>query len=68
MPTVPNALALDGLPGDFKSGETSGDDRRLELCLQQSAGNSTGPEVYLLLGVLRYSPVDQDVPDLKPPT
>ena len=40
MPTVPNLLALDacgaavenlGLPGNFKLGETGGDDRRLEL-------------------------------------
>ena len=56
-----------GLPGDFKLGETGGDDRRFELCFQQSTGNSTGPKVYLLFRPLRHFPVDQDVADLKPP-
>jgi len=37
-----------GLPGDLEIGETGSDDRRLQLCFQQSAGNSAGPEVDLL--------------------
>lgn len=57
-----------GFPGDLEPSEPSGDDRRLELCLQQSASDSTGPEVYLFLGFLGHCPLDQDVSNLKPPT
>jgi len=33
-------------PGDFEIDKTGGHDRVLELCFQQSAGNSTCPQVY----------------------
>ena len=77
MPMVPNALALDACGAPLKTSafqvicklrKTGSDDRRFELCFQQSTGNSTGPKVNLLLGPLRHFPVDQDVSDLKPPT
>jgi hypothetical protein len=55
------------LPGDLKIGETSSEDRRLQLCLQQSTGNSAGPEVDLLLRPLGNLPADEDVGDLKSP-
>ena len=51
-------------PGDLERGEPRGDDRRFELCFQQSTSDSTGPEVDLFLGALGYLFVDQDVPDL----
>ena len=53
-----------GLPGDLKIGETGSDDRRFELCFQQSTGDSTGPKVDLSFRFLRHFPVYQDVANL----
>ena len=54
-----------GAPGDRKIDEASGDDRRPELCFQQSAGNSASPEVDLVFGTLRHCPLDQNVAKLQ---
>src|SRR5688572_12771132 len=39
----------------------------LPLCFQQSTGNSPGPELDVVFGVLRYRLVDGDIAYLKPP-
>ena len=41
-------------PGDLEIGKTGGHDRSLELCFQQSAGNSTRPQFDIALGALRH--------------
>src|SRR5919201_790 len=43
-----------GTPGDLEVHEAGCHDRGLELCLQQSAGASTLPEVDVSLRSLRY--------------
>jgi hypothetical protein len=55
-----------GLPCDFKIGETGSNDRCFELGFQQSAGDSTGPEINLLFRLLRHFPIYQNVADLQP--
>jgi len=52
-------------PSDLEIDETRRDDCCLELCIQQSAGDSTLPEIDVLLALLRYSFLDHDVADLK---
>ncbi len=52
-------------PGDLEIDEARRDDGCLELCIQQSAGDSTLPEVDVLLALLRYCFLDQDVADLE---
>ena len=56
------------LPGNFKVGKASSDDRRLKLCFEQSAGNSARPQINLSLCPLRNRPGDKDIGDLKPST
>ena len=56
-----------GPPGDLKIGETGSDNRRPQLCLQQSTGNSAGPELDLFLRPLGNLPADENVGDLKSP-
>jgi len=53
-------------PGDFEPNETRSLDKSLQLCFQQSAGNSAGPEIYLPLGAFRYRFLHQNVADLQP--
>ncbi len=48
-------------PGDLETLEASHRDHRLKLCLQQSPGNSAGPEVYILLRLLGNGLLYQDV-------
>ena len=54
-----------GLPGDFKIGETGSDDRRFQLRLQQSPGNSAGPEINFSLRLLWHFAIDHDVCNLQ---
>src|SRR5258708_17926937 len=51
-------------PGDLEVDEAGGHDRGLELRIQQSAGNSAGPQIYLALRAPRNWPLHQDVRDL----
>ena len=53
-----------GTPGDLEAHESRGDDRRLELCLQQSAGNSAFPELNVALRTVTDRPLDENVADL----
>ena len=55
-------------PGDLEPVKTSSGDHRLELCIQQSAGDSTGPEVYSLLGRVGNGLLHEDVGDLQTAT
>jgi hypothetical protein len=48
--------------------ETGCVDEERELCLRQSAGDSTGPEVYLRLRRLRDRLLHQEIADLKTPS
>ena len=50
---------------DLDVNETGGHDRGLQFCFQQSTGNSAGPQIDLLLCVLRYRLLHQDIPDLE---
>jgi hypothetical protein len=52
-------------PGDLEIDESRRDDSCLELCIQQSAGDSTLPEVDVLLALLRHCFLHEDVADLK---
>ena len=52
-------------PGDLEVDEPRCDDSCLELCVQQSAGDSTLPEINVLLAFLRYCFLNQDVADLE---
>lgn len=52
-------------PGDLETDEPCGDDRRLELCLQQSAGDSTLPEVDVPFRAGGERLLDEDVADLE---
>jgi len=54
-------------PGDLEIDKTGCYDRSLELCFQQSAGNSTCPQIDLAPGALRDWLLHQDVADLQPP-
>jgi hypothetical protein len=53
-----------GLPSDFEIHKTGGYDRSLELCFQQSAGNSARPQIDLTFGTLRNCLLDQNIADL----
>ncbi len=50
---------------DLDVNETSGHDRSLQFCFQQSTGNSVGPQIDLLFRVLRHRGTHQDIPDLQ---
>jgi hypothetical protein len=51
-------------PGNLKVNKTGSQDRCLKLCFQQSAGNSTGPEVNVPFGAFRHFLLDENVADL----
>ena len=53
--------------GDFESYKAGSDDRRMELCFQQSAGDSPLPQIDVALCLVAKRFLDQDVADLKPP-
>ncbi len=53
-----------GAPSDLESFESRRGDRRLELCFQQSAGDSPGPELDSLLGFLADRFVDENIGEL----
>ena len=52
-------------PGNLETLETRRANRRLELCFQQSAGDSPSPEVDLLLGFLVHRLFNEDVGELQ---
>jgi hypothetical protein len=54
-------------PGDLKANKPGGCDRSLELCFQQSAGNSTRPQADVGFGVFRHRCLHKNVPHLQPP-
>ena len=51
-------------PGDLEIDEARSDDSCLELCIQQSAGDSALPETDVLLALFRYRFRYEDVADL----
>ena len=51
-------------PSDLELNEACRDDRRLELCLQQSAGDSPFPEVDVALRAVTNGLLDENVADL----
>lgn len=55
-------------PGDGKVNEPRAHHRALELCFQQSAGNSTSPEGDIFLAIIGNSGLNQNVAKLQPPT
>jgi hypothetical protein len=57
-----------GLPSDFEIDKTGGYDRSLELCFQQSAGNSARPQIDVTFGTLWNCFLDQDIADLQTTT
>ena len=54
-----------GTPGDLESIEPRCFDRGLELCFQQSAGDSALPEVDVSLGGVGHGLLHEDIADLK---
>ena len=54
-------------PGDLEVLETGLGHEGLKLCVQQSAGDSAGPQGYILLGLIRHRLLHRDVPYLEPP-
>ncbi len=52
-------------PGDLEVDESGGDHCGLELCIQQSAGDSPLPEVDVSLALLRHGFLHEDVADLQ---
>ena len=52
-------------PGDLEIHEPRRDDGCLQLCIQQSAGDSTLPEIDVLLALFRYCLLHHNVADLK---
>jgi hypothetical protein len=54
-------------PRDLEPDEACGDNRRPELCLQQSAGDSALPQVDVALRVIRDGLLHENVAELKPP-
>ena len=52
-------------PGDLEIDEPGSDDRCVKLCLQQSAGDSTLPEIDVLFAFVRDCFLHEDVADLK---
>jgi hypothetical protein len=57
-----------GAPGDLKTLETSGLDGRRQRCFQQRPGNSTGPQIDVLLGSLGHCLLHEDIADLETAT
>ena len=55
------------MPGDLEINETGGYDRSLKLCFQQSAGNSTRPQINLTFGTLWNCFLYQDIANLQAP-
>lgn len=55
-----------GVRFDFERDEPCGRNSQLDLSLQESAGNSTGPECDVVLRALRNRLLDHDVADLQP--
>ena len=53
-------------PGYLEVQKTSRTYDRLQLCFQQSAGDSTGPQVDVILCLLRHRLLNQYIPDLYP--
>ena len=51
-------------PGDLEVLEACASNHCLELCFQQSTGNSPGPQIDIVLGASRDLPRNQDVADL----
>jgi len=54
--------------GDLEAHESGGDDRRLELCFQQSAGDSAFPQIDVALALVTDRLLHEDVADLEPPS
>ena len=54
-----------GTPCDLEVREAGGFYKGLKLCFQQSAGDSTGPQVNIFLGFLGHGYIHQDVPYLQ---
>ena len=52
-------------PGDLEIDKAGGDHRCLELCIQQSAGDSALPQVDVLFSLLRHCLLYDDVAYLK---
>ncbi len=50
-----------GLPRDLEADEAGGFYKGLKLCFQQSAGDSTSPEVDVSLGAFRDRFINQDI-------
>jgi hypothetical protein len=55
-----------GAPCDFESYKARGDDRRLQLCVEQSTSDSTLPEVDVPFCAVADGFLDEDVADLQP--
>ncbi len=51
-------------PGQFEICKTTGDDRRLYLCFQQSTGNSAFPQFNVSPGIFGNGPLYHDVANL----
>lgn len=54
-------------PGDLEIDKASSHDRGLKLCIQQSTGDSAGPEVDLAFGALWNGLLHQDIANLQAP-
>ena len=52
-------------PGDLEIDKPGGDHRCLELCIQQSAGDSALPQVDVLFSLFRHCFLNEDVAYLK---
>ena len=55
-----------GLPSYLEAHKAGSFDKRLKLCFQQSAGDSTSPKLNFLLRLLWHRRLHQDVANLKP--
>ena len=53
-------------PGDLEVLETDLGYEGLKLCIQQSAGDSAGPQGYILLGFIRHRLLHRDIRYLEP--
>jgi len=58
------AIVDIAVPGDLKRHESGGHDRGLELRIQQSTGNSAGPQIYLAFGIGRHRFQHRNIADL----
>ncbi len=54
-----------GAPRDLEIHEPRRNDRCFKLCVQQSAGDSTLPEIDVLLALFRHCFLNENVPDLQ---